>query len=189
MKKDTLNFREIFSRRIGMNEVDEITYLIQGSNLHKQALYNLVYDDDEMMAFQAAWTLTHLSFKENEWLSGKQDELIDEVMTCQHAGKRRLILNLLLHQPLANPPRIDFLDFCLERMISVKELPGVRSLCMKLAYELCRPIPELLQELRVILELIEPDLLVPSVYAVRKNVLKAMQKRKSVTCGEKIYKR
>ena len=178
MKNSALNFKERFSQRIGMDDVDEITYLIQGSNLHKQALYDLVYDDDEKKAFQAAWVLTHLSFKENEWLYQKQNELIDEVLICRHAGKRRLLLNLLLRQPLANPPRIDFLDFCLERMMSVKELPGVQSLCMKLAYELCRPIPELLQELRATLELMEPDLLVPSMYAVRKNVLKAMQKGK-----------
>ena len=180
MENSALNFRKIFSQRIGMNDVDEITYLIQDSNLHKQALYELIYDDDKMVAFQAAWTFTHLSFKGNEWLYNKQDELIDEVLICQHAGKRRLLLNLLLRQPLANPPRIDFLDFCIERMMSVKELPGVQSLCMKLAYEICRPIPELLQELRVTLELIEPDLLVPSMYAVRKNVLKAMQKGKKI---------
>ena len=64
-------------------------------------------------------------------------------------------------------------------MISRQEVPGVRSLCLKLAYELCRPIPELIQELRMALEIMEPDL-EPSMRTVRKNVLKAMAKGKSL---------
>ena len=89
------------------------------------------------------------------------------------------MLNLLYRQPFPNPPRVDFLDFCLERMMSSEELPGVKSLCMKIAYELCHPIPELMQELKTMLVMMEGDL-VPSIRAVRKNILKAMQKGKSL---------
>lgn len=105
--------------------------------------------------------------------------MIDEVLVCKHGGKRRVMLNLLYRQPFPNPPRVDFLDFCLERMMSGEELPGVQSLCMKIAYELCRPIPELMQELKTMLAMLEGDL-VPSIQAVRKNILKAMQKGKSL---------
>ena len=79
-----------------------------------------------------------------------------------------MILNLICQQPAADPPRVDFLDFCMERMISREEPPGVQSLCMKLAYQLTRSIPELQQELRTILEIMEPDLLVPAIRSVRK---------------------
>ena len=72
-------------------------------------------------------------------------------MTCPHSGKRRMILNLICQQPAADSPRVDFLDFCMERMISREEPPGVQSLCMKLAYQLTRSIPELQQELRTML--------------------------------------
>ena len=81
--------------------------------------------------------------------------------------------------PLTNPPRVDFLDFCLEKMMSCQELPGVRSLCMKLAYELCLSIPELMQELKMALTIMEVDTL-PSMRTVRKNVLKAMGRGKSL---------
>lgn len=162
-----------------MGDIRELTQYTQGDDKRKQKLYDLIFDADDKVAYQAAWVLTHFSLSENEWLYSKQNELIDEVLVCKHPGKRRLILSLLFRQPLANPPRVDFLDFCLERMISKQELPGVQSLCMKLAYELCRPIPELLQELKATLEMIEDDS-VPSIRTVRKNVLKAMQKGKSL---------
>ena len=63
-----------------------------------------------------------------------------------------MILNLICQQPAADPPRVDLLDFCMEHMISREEPAGVQSLCMKLAYQLTRSIPELQQELRTMLE-------------------------------------
>ncbi|MEA4919079.1 hypothetical protein [Proteiniphilum sp.] len=167
------------SQRIGIQDIHEITFLIQNNNQKKQELYECLFDSDDHIGYKAAWVMTHFSLNDNVWLYGKQDELIDALLICEHPGKRRLILSLLFRQPLHDPPRIDFLDFCLERMISKRELPGVQSLCMKLAYELCRLTPELSQELKTILEMMEHDL-IPSIHTVRKNILKAMPKGKSL---------
>lgn len=174
-----INFKAKLSERIGMNDIHEILRLTQQSNKRKQELYNLMMGEDEKIGYHAAWIFTHFSPEANKWLYQKQDELIDEVMVCEHGGKRRVVLNLLYKQPLADPPRVDFLDFCLERMLSVKELPGVQSLCMKIAYELCRTIPELTQELKATLEMMEGELC-PAIRSVRKNILKAIQKGKSL---------
>lgn len=174
-----MNFKAKLSERIGMDDINEILRLTHDSDSRKQELYNLVIGEDETIGYHATWILTHFSSEDNKWLYNKQDELIDEVLACKHGGKRRVILNLLYKQPLANPPRVDFLDFCLERMISSQELPGVQSLCMKIAYELCRTIPELMQELKIMLEMMEGDLC-PAIQTTRKNILKAMPKGKSL---------
>ena len=174
------DIRERLMLRIGMRDIHEITCRIQDNDEKKQELYDLLFDHQEKVAYHAAWVLTHLSSAENKWLYGKQNDLIDEVIVCAHDGKRRLLLNLLYRQPLAESLRVDFLDFCLERMMSRTELPGVKTLCIKLAYEMCRPIPELLQEFQAMLDIMEPSLLVPSIRAVRKNILKAMKTKKSL---------
>lgn len=174
-----MNFRNKLSQRISMDDIHEITHLIQGNDKKKQELYDLLFDEEAQIAYQAAWVMNHYSLCENQWLYNKQDELINEVMNCRHTGKRRLILSLLYKQPLANPPQVDFLDFCLEHMISKKEPAGVQSLCLKLAYELCRPIPELVQELRTALKMMEGELS-PAIQTTKKNVLKAMVKGKSL---------
>lgn len=174
-----MDFKARLSQRIGMDDINEIIRLTHASDTRKQELYNLVIGDDEIIGYHAAWIFTHFSSQDNEWLYKKQDELIDNILVCKHGGKRRVILNLLYRQPFPNSPRVDFLDFCLERMMSSEELPAVKSLCMKIAYELCRPIPELMQELKTMLAMMEGDL-VPSIQAVRKNILKAMQKGKSL---------
>ncbi|MDF9831579.1 hypothetical protein [Parabacteroides sp. PF5-6] len=169
-----MNIQERLSSRIHIGDIHEIRFYAEGDDTRKEELYALIYHEEEMMAYQALWVLTHFSRQANEWLYSRQDELIDGVLRETHPGKRRLFLNLLVKQPLPDSPRVDFLDFCFERMLSKEELPGVQSLCIKLAYNQCRAIPELLQELRAILELMEPDLLVPAIRSVRKNVLKRM---------------
>ena len=175
-----MDFKATLSGRIHMNDIHEIAFLAQGNDSIKQELYKLLFDKDDKLAYQTAWVFTHFAPWENKWLIDKRNELIDEVLVCSHPGKRRLLLVLILGQPMVSPLRTDFLDFCLERMISKQELPGVQMLCMKLAYEMCRNIPELKQELRAMLELMEPDLLQASICAVRKNVLKAMKTGKSL---------
>lgn len=175
-----MNLKAKLSGRIQMNDIHEIIFLTQGNNKRKQELYNLLFNANDKVAYQAAWVFTHFSFCENEWLYGKQNELVEEVLVCPHPGRRRLLLALLFRQPLANPPRTDFLDFCLGKMVSKQELPSVQTLCMKLAYEMCRHIPELKQELRTILDMIEPDLQQTSMRTARKNVLKAMKTGKSL---------
>ena len=174
-----MDFKARLSERIGMDNINEILRLTHDSDSRKQELYDLVIGDNEAIGYHATWIFTHFSSQDNEWLYTKQDQLIDNILACKHGGKRRVMLNLLYRQPFPNPPRVDFLDFCLERMMSGEELPGVKSLCMKIAYELCRPIPELVQELKTMLAMMEGDL-VPSIRAVRKNILKAMQKGKSL---------
>jgi len=174
-----VDFKAKLSERIGMNDINEILHLISQSDRRKKELYNLIFDKDEAIGYYATWIFTHLSSENNKWLYNKKDKLIDEVLVCKHGGKRRVILNLLYKQPFAEPLRVDFLDFCLERMVSVQELPGVQSLCIKIAYELCRTTPELIQELKTILEMMEGDLC-PAIRTVRKNILKAMQKGKSM---------
>lgn len=174
-----MDFKARLSQRIGMDDINEILRLTHDSDSRKQELYDLVVGDDEAIGYHAAWIFTHFSSQDNEWLYKKQDQLIDNVLVCKHGGKRRVMLNLLYRQPFPNPPRVDFLNFCLERMMSSEELPGVKSLCMKIAYELCRPIPELVQELKTMLAMMEGDL-VPSIRAVRKNIFKAMKTGKSL---------
>ena len=174
-----MNLKAKLSERIGMDDIKEILYLIRSNDNKRQELYNLIIAEDEVIGYHAAWIFTHLPSQDSKWLLKKQHELIDEALACKHGGKRRVVLNLLYKQPFPDPPRVDFLDFCLERMLYVQELPGVQSLCMKIAYKLCRPIPELTQELKTTLDMMEGDLC-PAIRTTRKNILKAIQKDKSL---------
>ncbi len=174
-----MNLQEKLSQRVGIEDILEITSYTQGNNSLKEELYALLHHANPTIAWQAAWVFTHFSQQESEWLHPRQQELIDATLACTHTGIRRLLLTLLYRQPLAYPPRVDFLDFCFGHMLSKDEPPGIKSLCMKLAYELCLLEPDLLVELRLHLDLCAESS-VPSIQCVRRNVLKAMKTRKSL---------
>lgn len=174
-----MNLRDKLSVRFHIEDIREVLHFIQDDERLREEIYQLMFDEDDTVSYQALWTCTHFSKEDVEWLSQRQDELIDAALTCPHSGKKRMFLNLLSQQQPANPPRMDFLDFCMERVISRREPGGVQSLCIKLAHQLTCSIPELQQELRTMLEIMEPELLNPAIRAVRRNILKAMKAKKN----------
>ncbi|WP_294630148.1 hypothetical protein [uncultured Bacteroides sp.] len=173
-----MNLRTRLAERVHIEDIREILHFIQDDEQLREEVYQLIFDKDETLSYHALWVCTHFPKEGVEWLSQRQDELIDALLVCPHTGKRRMLLSLLSQQPAANPPRMDFLDFCMERVITRREPGGVQSLCIKLACQLTRSIPELQQELRTMLEIMEPELLSPAIRAVRRNTLKAMKAKK-----------
>lgn len=177
-KKYTLeSLKQKLANRINEDDIHEASYYAQGAEGEemRKMLYSLMFDEDKRVSENAAWILTHFDLHTNEWLYQKHDELIDEAMSTKSDSKRRLLLTLLLRQPFHEETvRTDFLDFCMEHMMSVAEPISVKAMCMKLAFEQCRFFPELLAELRNALEIMEPSMLTAGLRTTRKNVMKAI---------------
>lgn len=172
-----MNLFNKLSGKIHEDDIQEICLLIcdEKDESKKNELYRLLFDADKRVSDNAAWVFTHFDSSNNKWLYFKQDELIDEAMKTTSDTKRRLLLTLLLKQTFYEDNlRTDFLDFCLNRMLSVSEANGVKAVCMKLAYEQCKFFPELLSELKTALEIMEPELLSAALKTTRKNILKAL---------------
>ena len=130
-----MDLRTQLATRFHIENIRELLHYIKEDERLREEIYRLIFDEDDVVSYQALWVCTHFSKPEVEWLTLKQDELIDAALTCPHSGKRRMLLNLLCQQQLADPPRVDLLDFCMERMVSRQEPAGVQSLCIKLAYQ------------------------------------------------------
>lgn len=160
------------SQRLG---ADDIKRLSQTAD--KETLYALMFDADKRLSENAAWILTHLPKAANPWIATKRDELIREAMQTQSTTKCRLCLNLLERLDYAQDDiRTDFLDFCLERAVSPAYQPGIQSLCMKIAYKMCRHYPELSEELKSLLESVEPEYFSAGTRYAWKTVLKLLKK-------------
>lgn len=56
-----MDLKPTLSSRISMHNIHSILYSAQGDEVRKQELYNLLYDKDDMVAYQAAWVMTHYS--------------------------------------------------------------------------------------------------------------------------------
>ena len=131
-----------------------------------------VFDKDYRVARSALWGLTKASKDELSQLQVILNELIDQAMQTENSSVRRLSLNIVERLEMSEDDlRTDFLDFCFEHMIDVEEFPGIQSVCMKLAFRMCKFYPELMDELKRTLEAMEIDYYKPAVKGVRNRIL------------------
>ena len=131
-----------------------------------------VFDKDYRVARSALWGLTKATDEELSKLQVILDELIEQAIQTENSSLRRLTLNIIERLKMNEEDlRIDFLDFCLEHMASIEEFPGVQTLCMKLAYRMCCFYPELMDELKRTLEMMDIEYYKPAVKGLRQRIL------------------
>ncbi len=135
-----------------------------------EAVYAEIFSENQRVAYNALWVLTHMPPRFNLWLSEKRNEMIDMLLSETHIGKKRLLMNLL--NRLTTEPhdiRTDYLDFCL-RKINSEEPYAIRSFAIKQAYEQAKHYPELLTELREELELMSTQPLPPGLQCTLRHI-------------------
>ena len=129
-------------------------------------------EDQYRVARSALWGLTKASKEELSQLQVILNDFIDQAMTTESSSVRRLSLNIVERLKMNEENlRTDFLDFCFEHMTDVEEFPGIQSVCMKLAFRMCKYYPELMDELKRTLETMEIDYYKPAVKCVRNRIL------------------
>ncbi len=130
------------------------------------------FSQDYRVARSALWGLTKANREELSQLHVILDKFIDQAMQTDNSSVRRLSLNVIERLELYEDElRTDFLDFCFEHMMDVEEFPGIQSVCMKLAFRMCKFYPELTDELKRTLEAMEIDYYKPAVKGVRSRIL------------------
>ncbi len=164
--------------------VDEIKAMARRAHENadvREHLFAAMQGNDRDEAVHSAWALTHLPKSDNHHIASHRETLTLLAVGTTDTSLRRITLALLerLDWTVANPDvvpgyYVELLDFCLEHMMLPEEPYGVRSLCMKLAYRLSLPYPELLEEVRQNLLLIEPSELGSGVRHTRNKILKSL---------------
>ena len=130
------------------------------------------FDKDYRVARSALWGLTKATDEELSELQVIFNELIEQAMQTENSSARRLTMNIIERLEINEEDlRTDFLDFCLEHMVSIEEFPGVQTLCMKLAYRMCSFYPELMDELKLTLETMAIEYYKPAVKGLRQRIL------------------
>ena len=171
--------RKILQDKISMNDINKICIMTQGKeNDHrKEELYQLTFDENERVAFNALWALSHFDEANNEWLYAKHDDLIDRVLVEKNMTKLRLMLSLLIRQPFEEATlRSDFIDYCIAKITACSYPYAIRAYCMKLAYEQMKYYPELLTELKAALDMLEQEALSPGLASAKRQVMKKIKK-------------
>lgn len=138
---------------------------------------SFIFSTEHHVARNSLWILTKATDAELAQLQEMLHELTALAMQTGDSSVRRLSMNIVLRLKMEEEDlRTDFLDFCLEHMADVRELPGIQSLCLKLAFRMCQFYPELMGELKRTLEAMEMDYYTPAIKCVRNKILSGKMK-------------
>ena len=165
--------------RLSINDIYSLCLQTQGkeNNCLKEELYQLTFDENERVAFNALWALCHFDEANNEWLYAKHNDLIDRILLEKSMTKLRLMLSLLIRQPFEEATlRSDFIDYCIAKITACSYPYAIRAYCMKLAYEQMKYYPELLTELKAVLDMLEQEALSPGLASAKRQVMKKIKK-------------
>lgn len=157
-----------------------INTLVQDILLHPEYfedMYRLTADENQTVSWRAIWVCQKLSEIHPDWFIPLYDEITQRLLACKHDGSKRLLLSVLYNTPIPDPLPVPLLNYCLDHMLSPQESIGVQALAIRMAYLLCKQEPELLQELRLILENTELEYYSTGVNATVRNTLKKIRKR------------
>ena len=139
--------------------------------------HRYAFSQDYRVARSALWGLTKASKEEISQLQVILDKFIVQAMQTENSSVRRLSLNVIERLEIVEDDlRTDFLDFCFEHMMDVEEFPGIQSVCMKIAFRMCKFYPELMDELKRTLEAMEIDYYKPAVKCARSRILSGKYK-------------
>ncbi len=140
----------------------------------RKVCHLMLHAGEARSASNAAWILSHLSGEDKRlYLSPFYDEITDRVMASNLKIRRGLVLSILLDLVTDRNFRTDLFDFCLIHAVDKKEADSSRSMMINLAAKMCRFVPELANELKVSLDMLEYEMK-PSIAAARRNALKVV---------------
>ena len=164
--------KEILRQTFSEGGAQEIYQEVKAMGNFLGFAHQYAFSQDYRVARSALWGLTKASREELSQLQVILDKFIDQAMQAENSSVRRLSLNIVERLELKEEDlRTDFLDFCFEHMMDVDEFPGIQSVCMKLAFRMCKFYPELMDELKRTLEAMEIDYYKPAVKGVRNRIL------------------
>ena len=135
-------------------------------------LLQLTQDNEPKIAWRATWVCVKLCKKEPRWFIPYYKQLIEDLSVSTHDGIKRSLLSILYQLPVTGEFPVTLFNYCINRMLSPEESIAVQAHCMKLAYKLCLQERELLCELKVYLENVEPEYYSTGVQCTRRNILR-----------------
>lgn len=137
----------------------------------------MLYSGQVRSAYNAAWILHHLAVEDKAiYLRPFYDRIVDMAVVPELSIRRGLVLSILAEMSTDEPVRMDLFDFCMLHMTDMKESDSSRSMMIGLAAKMCKSWPELSNELRACLDLLQYESK-PSLLAARRKALKSLKGR------------
>ena len=181
----TSELKKLLSLKTSKVLVEEIAKKVISSPELFDELFILTTDKNRNIAWHSLWACLKISESHPSFFYDKYEELANRAMNSEDSTLLRLLLNILFHLPLPKSVNVAFLDFCILNMTAPDKTSACQSISMKLAYKICSTThPELLREIKVIIENMDESYYNPAAISTRKNILRSIKKYHSNRINE-----
>ncbi|MDL2213445.1 hypothetical protein LJC29_05695, partial [Bacteroides sp. OttesenSCG-928-N06] len=168
------DFRSLLSGSLCKANIDSIVKSVDSYPEDFDTIYQLMNDPEIKVSWRAAWACEKIAEIRPSLFVGKEEELINKLIASNHDGTKRLLLSIIYDLPVPEPLPVNLLDYCFSHMYAPDESVGVQSLCIKMAYMLCRKEPDLLHELKLYMENTELEYYSTAIKTCTRNILKKL---------------
>ena len=170
-----MDYREYLFHPVSKHFVDYLVLEIFSNPSDFELLYQLIFDQEEDVAWRAAWACKKVSEKHPEWFTATQfNEITALALSTSHTGLLRGCLWVLNNLALPSPVSVELINACFDWMVSLKYPVAVQSLSMKMLFRICKIEPDFKHELITCLENIDPYSYSAGFNSTRTNVLKGL---------------
>ncbi len=173
-----MELRTSLSGHISKHWVKEIAKQVDTRPHCFDELYRLLYEEERKVSWRAAWVCANLCEEYPDRFMDKREELMQLAITSSNPGLIREILSILHLLPVSQPVSVAFLNWCLDRITVPGHPIAIQVLSIKLLYAIACVEKELLPEIILCLESIDPEYASPAIRSVLRNIFKKIKRKK-----------
>ena len=183
MKETITSLSVLRNQLVGRIHIEDVRRIVDcitndDGDVIVKALYHLLSDADQRIAYNAAWVLSCSDGKVIKFLIRYQNQLIDLLIGTKDKSFARILFSILRRQTFEkNNLRTDFLDFCLNEIVNSNQAIAIRVHAIYVSYSLCKAYPELLNELFMTLQMLESETLSAGLLHARNTIMSAIKKK------------
>ncbi|MDD3078918.1 MAG: hypothetical protein PHH37_07415 [Paludibacter sp.] len=170
------NFREYLKNPPALKYADKLADEILLQPEKFDVFFELMFDEDESIAWKAGWVCDKVSRKSPDLFSDPILKLIiNAALKTKHQGTLRSYLSILNNLHLPSPVNIDFINHCFEWMSHPRNDVSIQVLSMKILFSFTQKEPDFIPELLLYLENITQDEYKPGYNAARRKIIKSLK--------------
>lgn len=152
-----MNLAEQLKLEISRRNTDYAASYIGSDPERFKELIELVFTGEPPLPQRAAWVVTAVCDKYPEMLTPYLNKVISKIEKFEHPGTRRSLLRYLAEIEIPEHQQGKLFDVCYKWLLSKNEPPAVKVHSMQILVNIARTQPELLREVKLIIEELTDD--------------------------------
>jgi hypothetical protein len=116
------------------------------------ALMDLFFADDWLLNQRAAWPMSYIAIEHPKLIAPYLEKLIDNLEQPSHNAVIRNTLRLFVELSIPESHEGKMYDLCYKLITQIKEPVANKIFAMSVMFTIARPYPELLNEIKLIIE-------------------------------------